>query len=143
MTPKQVGRTAGASNWYSEDMSTFGDRLTAAREAAGLSATELADRIGVKAKVVQHWEADAKEPRANRLQMLAGMLGVSLVWLLTGDGDGVSVPDDAPSEKAQSPAIVNEIRGLRQAAAALNQRVVRLERMLVPSAGEAADEDAA
>ncbi|MEZ5913851.1 MAG: helix-turn-helix transcriptional regulator, partial [Paracoccaceae bacterium] len=36
-----------AENWYSEEAATFGDRLAAAREAAGLSQAELAQRLGV------------------------------------------------------------------------------------------------
>ena len=32
-------------NWYAEDAATFGDRLAAAREAAGLTQAELAKRI--------------------------------------------------------------------------------------------------
>ena len=33
------------------------------------------------------------EPRANRLSMLAGLLGVSVMWLLHGEGDGVEHSD--------------------------------------------------
>ena len=32
------------------------------------------------------WESDRSEPRANRLTMLAGVLGVSPAWLLHGVG---------------------------------------------------------
>jgi ribosome-binding protein aMBF1 (putative translation factor) len=143
MTGKPEDPTAVASNWYGEDMSTFGDRLTAAREAAGLSTVELASRIGVKTKVIQQWEADSKEPRSNRLQMLSGILGVSLVWLLTGEGEGVANPEEARTTKGQDMAVLNEIRSLRHAAAALNQRLGQLELMLEKSAGDFSDEDAA
>jgi ribosome-binding protein aMBF1 (putative translation factor) len=67
--------------WYDADTTTFGDRMTGAREAAGLSQAELAKRLGVKVKTIRAWENDRSEPRANRLQMLAGILGVSIMWL--------------------------------------------------------------
>ena len=119
-----------ADKWYSDEAATFGDRLAAAREAAGLSQADLAQRLGVKTKVVEHWEADAKEPRANRLQMLAGMLGVSLMWLLTGEGDGVEMPDEAAAEAAQVKGVLAEIRELRAAMSAMTGRLGRLEKKL-------------
>ncbi|MEZ5911856.1 MAG: helix-turn-helix transcriptional regulator [Paracoccaceae bacterium] len=119
-----------AENWYSEEAATFGDRLAAAREAAGLSQAELAQRLGVKTRVVEHWEADAKEPRANRLQMLAGMLGVSLMWLLMGEGDGVDLPDGAAADAAHVKGVLAEIRELRAAMTAMTGRLGRLEKKL-------------
>ena len=79
--------------WYSENTATFGDRLEAARESYGMSQTELAQRLGVRDTTIKSWEADEWEPRGNRLQMLAGMLNVSLMWLLSGRGEGVAAPD--------------------------------------------------
>ncbi|WP_366943525.1 helix-turn-helix domain-containing protein [Cypionkella sp.] len=77
-------------DWYGENTATFGDRLEAARESCGLSQTELAQRLGVRDTTIKSWEADEWEPRGNRLQMLAGMLNVSLMWLLSGRGEGVA-----------------------------------------------------
>jgi len=81
-------------NWYSEDAATFGDRLAAAREAAGLSQKAMAERLGVKMGTYRNWEDDASEPRANRLTLLAGMLGVSMRWLMTGEGQGPDLEDN-------------------------------------------------
>lgn len=67
---------------------TIGGRISVAREALGLSAVQLARRLGVKTKTLQDWEADRAEPRANRLVMLAGVLNVSPTWVLVGKGDG-------------------------------------------------------
>ena len=39
-------------DWYAEDAATFGDRLAAARETAGLSQAELAERLGVKTNTI-------------------------------------------------------------------------------------------
>ena len=83
-------------DWYDPETTTFGDRLSGAREAAGMSQAALARRLGVKATTLRSWEEDRAEPRANRVQMLSGLLNVSLVWLLTGEGDGV--PTDGEDE---------------------------------------------
>jgi len=37
-----------ADEWFSEEAATFGDRLAAAREDAGLSQKALAERLGVR-----------------------------------------------------------------------------------------------
>ncbi|MEM7642267.1 MAG: helix-turn-helix domain-containing protein [Pseudomonadota bacterium] len=83
-------------DWYDPDTTTFGDRLAGAREAAGLNQAELAHRLGVKVKTLRAWEGDMAEPRANRVSMLAGLCSVSLMWLMTGEGDGpgIATPDD-------------------------------------------------
>lgn len=96
---------ASGSGWYSNDAATFGDRVAAAREALGLSQSGLARKLGVKTQTIAAWEDDLREPRANRLQMLSGVLNVSLMWLLNGEGDGL--PD--PEANAELGRDVNEI----------------------------------
>lgn len=96
---------ASWSGWYSNDAATFGDRVAAAREALGLSQSGLARKLGVKTQTIAAWEDDLREPRANRLQMLSGVLNVSLMWLLNGEGDGL--PD--PEANAELGSDVNEI----------------------------------
>lgn len=122
-------------DWYSADMATFGDRVAAAREARGLSQRDLAHQLGIRADTLRGWEEDRTEPRSNRLQMLAGLLNVSIRWLLTGGGEGVPAP--AASAAAYSQ-IVTEVRGLRADVARTVDRLSRLERRLV----ELAEEDA-
>ncbi len=82
------------------DNDTLGGRLSRARDAAGLTAAQLARRLGVKSSTIQAWESDRSQPRANRLPTLAGMLGVSLSWLL--HGIGAAPRDEGGSELAQS-----------------------------------------
>ncbi|MEL6774542.1 MAG: helix-turn-helix transcriptional regulator, partial [Pseudomonadota bacterium] len=69
---------------FSDRAATFGDRMALAREAQGLTQAQLARQLGLRVDSVRNWEADRAEPRANRLQMLAAFLNVSIVWLLTG-----------------------------------------------------------
>ncbi|MEL7092798.1 MAG: helix-turn-helix transcriptional regulator, partial [Pseudomonadota bacterium] len=74
-------------DWYSPDASTFGDRVAGAREKAGLSQTELAKRLGIRVATLRAWEDDLSEPRANRLSIMAGLLNVSMMWLINGEGE--------------------------------------------------------
>ena len=96
--PQDQDTEHSSDEWYGEDVATFGDRLAAAREAAGLKRAEFARRLGVKKITIADWEGDISEPRANRLQMMAGLLNVSVGWLLMGEGDGV---EQEPEEDRQ------------------------------------------
>ena len=116
--------------WYSAETATFGDRLAGAREAAGLDQKALAAKLGVKLSVITGWENDLKEPRANRLQMLAGILGVSMSWLLTGEGDGPDAPDDALPIAEDLLDVLAEIRALRGQIAQSGEKLGRLEKRL-------------
>lgn len=118
------------TGWFSEDAATFGDRLAGAREAASLSQSELARRLGVRLKTLRDWENDVADPRSNRLQMLAGMLNVSIMWLLTGRGDGLETPTEPSPETADARAILTELRDLRAEATAIAERMGKLEKRL-------------
>lgn len=118
------------TDWYSGDHATFGDRLTAAREAQGLDQGELARRLGVKLKTIQSWENDSSEPRANKLQMVAGLLNVSIRWLLTGEGDGVSEPASPEDLAEDGAALLAEITQLRQQMTQLATRMGKAEKRL-------------
>lgn len=102
------GRDEG---YYGEEAATLGDRIAAARNAAGLTQAGLASRLGVGVKVVSSWEHDRSEPRANRLAMLSGLLGVSVTWLLSGVGDGVAPPNEAEAEASGPRQLELVIRG--------------------------------
>jgi transcriptional regulator with XRE-family HTH domain len=88
----------------------FGDRLKRAREGAGITQEQLAERVGVDQVQVSKWERNDTMPRADRLAAIADGLGdvQALYWLLTGDGKppkGVALkererltdPDELPS----------------------------------------------
>jgi transcriptional regulator with XRE-family HTH domain len=124
-----ISEADAQAGWYSNEAATFGDRVAAGREALGFTQTDLAKRLGVKLKTVQNWEDDLSEPRANKLQMLAGVLNVSLMWLLNGEGDGL----DAPGEQeisADMASVLSEIREMRLEATETAARLGRLEKRL-------------
>ncbi|TRD23065.1 helix-turn-helix domain-containing protein [Palleronia caenipelagi] len=115
-------------NWYSDESATFGDRLTDARRAVGMSQEELCRRLGIKLTTLEKWENDISEPRANRLSMLSGVLNVSLPWLITGDGEGISPPvDTADMDRA---AVLADLRQMRAQLIRAADRMGRLEKRL-------------
>lgn len=116
-------------DWYSDDKATMGDRITAAREHAQMDCVTLSRKLGVRETTLQGWENDEREPRANHIRMLAGMLGVSLIWLLTGEGDGLSVAGPGSSGAAREAALT-EIRVLQRTMRETSRRLARLEKLL-------------
>jgi len=116
---------------YSDGAATFGDRLALARESQNLTQEQLARRIGLRLQTVQNWEADRSEPRSNRLQLLAGMLNVSMVWLLTGAGEGAPARREQGADLPEElKSILDEIRDLRLASAKTGERLAKLEKRL-------------
>jgi len=116
------------SNIYSEkpDFDTMGGRLSRARDAAGLSVAQLARRLGVKSSTIQAWESDRSQPRANRLAMLAGVLNVSLSWML--HGVGTAPAEENRSELARS--IGGNLEKLRRLQEETNHVIGQIEHEL-------------
>jgi len=126
-------------SWFDPDATTFGDRVAGAREHAGMTQGDLAKRLGVKLKTLKAWEDDQSEPRANKLSMMAGLLNVSLLWLLSGEGDG----PDTPTVGELSPDIsemLTEIRDIRAQLAFSTDRLGRIEKSLRAKLREEAGE---
>ena len=98
------------NNYYANDNATFGDRIYAARVAVGLSQSALAIRLGVQLKTVKKWEEDITEPRANKLQMISGLLNISITWLLIGEGIGPQDPESTMPISADLNEILVELR---------------------------------
>ena len=116
-------------DWFNPDATTFGDRVAGAREKAGMTQSQLAKRLGVKLKTLKAWEDDQSEPRANKLSMMAGLLNVSLLWLLSGEGDGPDAPSDGELEQDVADTLT-EIRDLRAQMARAADRLGVLEKNL-------------
>ncbi|OQM75814.1 helix-turn-helix domain-containing protein [Manganibacter manganicus] len=93
----------------SPDFDTFGGRLSRAIDASELNTKDLAGRLGVKKSTVLAWETDRSQPGSHRLTKLAGMLGVSLSWLLHGVGIG---PSEA-SEEETAGAVGEQLARLK------------------------------
>ncbi|MGR3636996.1 MAG: helix-turn-helix domain-containing protein [Shimia sp.] len=131
MTQSDTNLTEQEGDWFAEEVATFGDRLAAAREAAGLKQAEFSKRLGVKKSTIAAWEEDLSEPRANRLSMMAGVLNVSVGWLLTGEGDGVEfLADGEEYADADLVAIVQQLRDVRARIKNDLDRLAKLEKAL-------------
>ena len=117
------------TDWYGPEAATFGDRLAAAREAAAMSQEDLARRLGVKLDTLRRWEEDLAEPRANRLNMVSGLLNVSMIWLITGEGEGVASPDEDPLPSDIDRALV-ELRSMQTQMKRQAEKMGKLEKHL-------------
>lgn len=117
-------------SYFADENATFGDRVEAARLGLGLSQENLARKLGVKAKTVRAWEENLSEPRANKLQMMAGLLNVTIMWLLTGDGEGLTQPVEDDDIGDDMREILMELRRARAEMSALADHIGALERRL-------------
>ena len=76
--------------------------------------------------MVEAWESDADAPRANRIQLLAGLLNVSIVWLISGEGNGTGHVADTH----ERPTGVNDALGeISQLKATLSGALDKLEKL--------------
>lgn len=105
------------------DVDTMGGRISRAREDMQITSVELARRLGVKSDTVRDWENDRAEPRANRVVMLAGVLGVSPTWLLTGFGETPITADSA----TQLADLMDQISSLRDMHAKMGRTIKLIE----------------
>jgi len=118
------------TDWYGPDVATFGDRVAAAREHGGMSQEILAKRLGIRLPTLRKWENDVSEPRANRLSILAGLLNVSMMWLINGEGEGLEAPGPDTAEAHDIDEILSEIRVLRTDLRSKVETLGRLEKRL-------------
>ncbi|OIQ36083.1 MAG: transcriptional regulator [Roseobacter sp. MedPE-SW] len=118
------------TDWFGPEAATFGDRVAAAREAADMTQAQLARRLGVKKTTLMGWEQDLSEPRANKLSMVSGLLNVSMSWLLTGEGEGMTEPSEMDLEVGDFAGVLQELRELRNEMRSNSERAARLEKKL-------------
>lgn len=66
---------------------TIGDRIRAAREAAGLTQQQLADAVeaGGGQRQISNWETDFRTPRRETLERIAEVLGTTPGKLMFGE----------------------------------------------------------
>ena len=117
-------------DWYGPETATFGDRLSAAIEKSGMTQKLVAKRLGIKVATLKSWEQDISEPRANRLSMLAGLLGVSIMWPLHGEGDGVEHSDNETQVTPEINDLLFEVRALQTGLLSSADKLAKLEKQL-------------
>ena len=78
----------------------FGERLIAARELAGLTQTQLAEKLDTSQRAIAHWERDKVSLRPDQLTALAEALRVTADYLL-GREDKLPSPKGPPGRLRQ------------------------------------------
>ena len=62
----------------------IGERITAAREAKGMTMEELGKKVGVGRSAISRWESDKRTPRIEHLSRLSVLLDVDVNYLVHG-----------------------------------------------------------
>jgi transcriptional regulator with XRE-family HTH domain len=104
-------------------MDTIGKRITYARESKNYDVNQLSERVGVKAETILAWEADERDPRANRLLRLAGALDVGFAWLMVGQEYAPDEGEDA----GRLSSVEGKLQRIRQLYAELGGLITSLE----------------
>ncbi|WP_235008406.1 helix-turn-helix domain-containing protein [Candidatus Halocynthiibacter alkanivorans] len=128
--PADATADATATDWYSDDIATLGDRLEAARVASHMTLEELSERVGVQLIMLEGWEQDSSEPSTTFLPRLAGILNVSLTWLLIGEGEGLDAPTGADAAPQDLTPLLAELRSLRINMRQQSDQLGKLEKKL-------------
>lgn len=74
---------------WSELARGYGQRLTAARKALGMSARDLQELLNVSKARLNHWENERHPPDLTAMLALKRLRGVSLDWIFAGDPSGL------------------------------------------------------
>ena len=110
---------------------TLGGRIYAARKKAGMSIYMAANLLGVKPDTLKSWEGDRSEPRVNKLNALAGLLGVSPTYFLAGEGNsGKSVSASRGRGEKLLEMMRSEISLAREEQKTLTKRIRKLEMLI-------------
>ncbi|MEQ8665135.1 MAG: helix-turn-helix domain-containing protein [Rhodospirillales bacterium] len=83
---------------------TLGGRILMARDARGLTVSQVSRLMGVLPKTFSNWETDSSEPRFNQLHRLAAVLHVPPMWLIGGSGDNNVIDDDEATQPIDETA---------------------------------------
>jgi hypothetical protein len=107
-------------NTHLESSSTFADRIKVLIQRVG-SVTEIARMCGFSEGVVRSWRDGNTDPSRARCVTLARTLGISLVWLVAGEGSmqidpNALIPDDNTASTAETASPHRHRSKLRMAA---------------------------
>jgi transcriptional regulator with XRE-family HTH domain len=82
----------------------FSENLRIARKQKGLSQEQLAESLDISRQAISKWESDEGYPETEKLIQIAGVLGVSLDYLLLDEQLTDKSNDDAPKKANGFPA---------------------------------------
>lgn len=87
----------------------FGERIAQARERAGLTQVQLAERLGTTQGNITSWEREVVALRPEQLNELADALGVSADYLLGREQNNTPAPNRPPGKLRQVFERVNQL----------------------------------
>ena len=90
--PMQTGRPS------KRPRTPFGERLLAARETAGLSQAQVAEKLGLTQNAYAYWERHPVALRPEQLMLLATIYGTSIEMLM---GEANTKKNSGPSGRAR------------------------------------------
>lgn len=94
-------------------MDTLGKRIRSLREKKGLNQSELAHELGLESPMaVSKYEKDQREPDVAKLIKVSDLFGVSMDWLLTGEGPvqaGAALTETSDDDFVFIPQVRGEI----------------------------------
>ncbi|NCG55224.1 helix-turn-helix domain-containing protein [Serratia fonticola] len=109
------------------------ERLRQVMDLKGLTIKELAERSGMPYRSLQNYLRGEREPNNDALLVLRTHLGISVDWLLTGEGDMyLSEAESAPSLPVDTPFSNSDLTMLEL----LNQLDPEVRKDLMRSAEE-------
>ena len=113
-------RTQTSASTGSYEKMSIATRLRSVLDKKGLSIKEASDLVGIPYRTLQNYLLDEREPNAKALSAIRTHLGISVDWLLTGEGSMTGVPTlevqagTAPAN-LQEEAILELFRSLGEA----------------------------
>lgn len=112
-------RTKMSASTGSYEKMSIATRLRSVLDLKGLSIKEASHVVGIPYRTLQNYLLDEREPNAKAMSALRTHLGVSVDWLLTGEGSmfhGVSAEGADPvTENMQEKAMLELFRSLGDA----------------------------
>ena len=100
---RSIRTQTGASTGSYEKMS-IAARLRSVLDKKGLSIKEASDLVGIPYRTLQNYLLDEREPNAKALSAIRTHLGISVDWLLTGEG---TMTGEAPQQEQTGAFTVN------------------------------------
>lgn len=87
-----------------ENEKTIGETLKSLRTQAGMTQSELGEKLSISAQAISKWERDESQPDIETLKKLAEIYGVSVVNIIDPDSavNHESVPDEKTAEPKES-----------------------------------------
>ena len=79
-------------------------RLRSVLDLKGLSIKEASELVGIPYRTLQNYLLDEREPNAKALSAIRTHLGISVDWLLTGEG---TMTGEAPQQEQTGAVTVN------------------------------------